>query len=366
MRVLHVLGERGFSGGEDQLLHVVRALAAAGHENLFVLQPEAAFAPHAAEHGRVLATQAMGGSLDWRAARALGRHLRDAGADLVHLADSRAHRLALGGGAGRAGSPPVVVTRRMDYPIKRPWRGRRLYGPRVAAIVAISQAVADEILRIGIPAERVHVIHDGVDEHFADGLEARRGAARARFGYAAEDLVLLSLASLRPRKGQRELIEAFLALRADHPRARLLLCGEGDDRAALEAQARAAGGAIQLPGRVDARDALAAADIACVPSRKEGLSVFSLEAQLAQRPVVASAVGGLLESVADEETGLLVPPQAPAALAAALGTLLGDEAARVRMGAAGRARVLARFTAARMAAKTVALYETLAGGRASD
>ena len=363
MRVLHILAERGFSGGEDQLLHVVRAVAAAGHENLFVLQPGAAFAPHAAAHGRVLAEQAMGGSLDWRAARALGRIVRGEAPDLVHLADSRAHKLGLLGGAGAAGTPPVVVTRRMDYPIKRPWLGRRLYGPRVAAIVAVSQAVADEILRVGVDPARVHVIHDGVDEHFADGLEELRAEARAALGCGAEEAVILSLASLRPRKGQRELIEAFARLQDAHPRARLLLCGEGDDRAELEARARAAGPRVVLPGRVEARQAVAACDIACIPSRREGLSVFSLEAQLARRPVVASRVGGLVESVADGETGLLVPPGDVAALAEALGALLDDEARRAAMGQAGRARVLANFTAARMAADTLALYERVAAAR---
>ena len=359
MRVLHIVAERGFSGGEDQLLHVVRALEAAGHENRFVLQPEAAFAPHAEAHGTIVDRVSMGGSLDLRAARHLGRLLRGEGIDLVHLADSRAHKLGLAGGAGKTGTPPVVVTRRMDYPIKRPWLGRRLYGPRVAAIVAVSAAVAREITKVGVPQDRVHVIHDGVDEHFADGLDDLRVEARDTFGLEPDHLAVLSLASLRPRKGQRELIQAFLELRAAHPRARLLLCGEGDDRAFLEDLARPAGDAIQLPGRVDARRALAAADIACIPSRKEGLSVFSLEAQLARRPVVASRVGGLVESVADGETGVHVPPEDPRALAGALAAVLGDAEIRARFGAAGRARVLERFTARQMATKTVALYEAV-------
>lgn len=365
MRVLHIVGERGFSGGEDQLLHVVRALAAAGDENLFILQPDAAFTPHAAAHGSVVATRRMGGSLDVGAARALGRLMRTAGADLVHLADSRAHKLAMLGGAGRGGRPPVVVTRRMDYPIKRPWLGRRLYGPRVAAIVAVSQAVADEITRIGVPPARVHVIHDGVDEAFADGLDGLRAQARADLGLPEDALVFLSLASLRPRKGQRDLIAAFADALSSHAEARLVLAGEGSDREHLEAAAAAAalGDRVLLPGRLDARAALAAADVACVPSLREGLSVFSLEAQLAARPVVASRVGGLVESVAAGETGLLVPPGDRAALAAALATLATDPQRRATLGAAGRARVLAGFTARHMATKTVALYERVAAAR---
>ncbi len=365
MRVLHILGERGFSGGEDQLLHVVRALEAAGHENRFVLQEDAAFVEHAEAHGSIVGRVRMRG---WQRlfAQALRRVLAGERADLVHLADSRAHKLGLRARADRRA--PVVVTRRMDYPVKFAALKRSLHGPRVAAFVAISQAVADELVKAGVEPSRVHVIHDGVDETFADGLDELRAAARAEAGFDAEHVVVLSLASLRPRKGQVHLVDAFQRLRADAPQARLVLAGDGSDRDALEARIGAAGldGVVHLPGRVAARPAMAAADIACVPSLKEGLSIFSLEAQLAERPVVASAVGGLVESVDDGTSGTLVPPGDPAALARALDPLLRDAALRARMGAAGRARVLARFTAARMAAKTVALYETLAGGRASD
>jgi glycosyltransferase involved in cell wall biosynthesis len=121
---------------------------------------------------------------------------------------------------------------------------------------------------------------------------------------------------------------------------------------------------VRLPGHVPARRALAAADVACVPSLKEGLSVFSLEAQAAGLPVVASAVGGLTESVEDGVTGRLVPPGDEAALAAALGDLLADPALRRRLGDAARVRVRERFTAARMAEATVGLYRRVAAGAA--
>ena len=160
MRVLHVLGECGFSGGEDQLLHVVRALEAAGHENAFVLQGDAAFAEHAEAHGAIVGRVRMRG---WQRlfAHALRRVLASEHVDLVHLADSRAHKLGMRAGADRRA--PVVVTRRMDYPVKRAALKRSLYGPRVAAFVAISQAVGDELVKAGVDVSRVHVIHDGVD-----------------------------------------------------------------------------------------------------------------------------------------------------------------------------------------------------------
>jgi glycosyltransferase involved in cell wall biosynthesis len=93
-----------------------------------------------------------------------------------------------------------------------------------------------------------------------------------------------------------------------------------------------------------------------MPSLMEGLGVAALEAMAAKRPLIASRVGGLGEVVVHEETGVLVPPGDPDALAIALGRLADDAAARARMGAAGRAHVLAHYTSARMAAGTLACY----------
>jgi glycosyltransferase involved in cell wall biosynthesis len=362
VRVLHILAERGVSGGEDQLLHVIRALQAAGHENRFVLQPGAAFKPLAEATGAVLAEIRMRNSLDVPAAFRIRRAMGRAEADLIHLADSRAHKLGMLARVGCAAGPPLVVTRRMDYPLRPTWSTRRLYGPRIAAVVAISAAVAAELAKAGVPPERIHLIHDGAGTEVAEGLAARRPEARRALGYDDEQLVVLAAASLRPRKGQIHLVQAFRTITSSRPEARLLLAGEGSDRAALEAAVREYGLAshVHLPGRLPIEQALAAADIACVPSLLEGLSVFSLEAQVCERPVVASRVGGLVEAIADGETGLLVRPGDPAALAAALERLLADPALRARMGAAGRARVLERFTASHMAQRTVALYETLA------
>jgi len=109
--------------------------------------------------------------------------------------------------------------------------------------------------------------------------------------------------------------------------------------------------------RRDVAACLAAADVVALPSLQEGLGVAALEAMAAGRPVVASRVGGLAEAVVHEETGLLVPPGDPTALATALARLARDPGLRARLGAAGRARVLAHYTAARMAEGTLACYE---------
>lgn len=361
MRILHILSERGFSGGEDQLAHVLERLSEAGHQNAVFLQPGAAFAETAERLHITTHELRMRNGFDLVAARKLRLVFGRVSCDLVHLADSRAHKL--GGLAVFGRRPPTMVaTRRMDYPLRRGWGMRRLYGKVVAGVVAVSEAVRTEIVAIGVAPERVHVIHDGVDPGRFEGLDEERGEARAALGLQPQDIVLLSAASLRPRKGQGPLLRAFAAVAERFPQAQLVLAGEGGDAQALATESRALGldKRVLLPGRLPTRTCLALGDIACIPSLKEGLSVFSLEAQCVGLPVVASRVGGLPESVADGTTGLLVAPGDEAELSAALGRLLEDADLRAEMGRAGRERVAQGFTARAMADKTVELYESLA------
>lgn len=360
MRILHVLGERAHAGGEVQLEHVLAALRDAGHESRMVIQPGAAFGEAAARLEVSCLELRMRNGFDLFAARRLRTLLRAESPDLLHLADARTHKLGMLA-TWRGPRPPIVVTRRLADRLRRGRFTRWAYG-RADAVVAISEATAEAVAAAGIRADRIHVIPDGIDPARFAGLEAIRQDARAALDLADDALVILCAATLGSRKGQAHLVRAFADLHPAVPRAVLVLAGEGPEAHVLENQVRELGleGAVRLPGRIDVRRALAAADIACVPSLMEGLSVFALEAQAAGVPVVASDVGGLPEAIADGETGILVEAGEVDPLADALNGLLDDPSRRARLGAAGPARVRARFDADTMAAATVALYERLA------
>ena len=361
MRIVHVVGERGYSGGEVQLRLLLAFLAERGHENRLVLQPAAAFGPVADELGLPHEPVAMRGSLHLGAARRIRRAVRAYAPDLLHLADARAHKLGALAFLGRT-RPPTVVTRRIAKDLRRGPVSRRLYGTAVDAVVAISDAVAATVRAVGTDPARIHVIHDGVEPTRFDAWRGRRAEARTAAGLPATHLVIVTAARLDPAKGQATLLAAFARLRRVHPDAFLVLAGEGPERAALEALVAQLGldGHVELSGRRDVPLLLGAADLACVPSRKEGLSVFALEAQAAGIPVVASRVGGLPEAVADGETGLLVPPGDVDALAHALTALAADPDRRAALGVAGRRRVFAQFTADHMAAATLEVYAAVA------
>src|SRR5262249_52553743 len=176
--------------------------------------------------------------------------------------------------------------------------------------------------------------------------------------------VVGNVAALVPHKGQRHLIEAARLVIQEMPDVRFVILGEGELREALERQVREhhLEKHILLPGfRTDVLRCLKSFDLFVMSSVTEGLGTSLLDAMACTRAVVATNVGGIPEIVEDRRTGLLVAPRDHAAMADAIVRLLGDNAARVRMGEACLARVQATFTVERMVAGTAAVYARVAG-----
>jgi glycogen(starch) synthase len=173
---------------------------------------------------------------------------------------------------------------------------------------------------------------------------------------------LLGIGRLVPFKGFDVALQAFRRVLDRLPRARLTLAGDGPERTALEHLAARLGvrDAVDFvgwvhPGRVQAL--MSAATLVLMPSRWEGLPLVALEAQAAGRPVVASRAGGLPEVVVDGETGRLVPPDAPEALADAVLALLARPVELARMGHAARERAARVFDQVRCVDEYAALLE---------
>jgi glycosyltransferase involved in cell wall biosynthesis len=204
--------------------------------------------------------------------------------------------------------------------------------------------------RLGVPAERIVVVCNGVD------TRAFPRASRER----SDTIRLGVLARLHRANGHETLLSALSILAARRAGWRCVLAGDGPEERRLRTLAASGGLAslVEFAGHSsDAPRFLATLDIYVHPCLVSGMPNAVLEAMATGLPVVATAVGGTPEAVVDGETGLLVPPRDPEALAAALERLIADEPLRRRMGAAGRARVEAHFSVERMVADTEALLE---------
>ncbi len=214
--------------------------------------------------------------------------------------------------------------------------------------IAISQGLARYLAETeGFEEEDFEIVHYGISAH------------DAVLPYAGGDPRLLCIGRLIPIKGHLVLLRALAQARAAVPGVSLHLAGRGPLEPALKSYARELGleQAVRFLGFVSpVRGAIEDAAIVVVPSLGEGFGMVALEAMERARPVIASAVGGLPEIVADGETGLVVPSGDAEALAGAIVALAGDLDRARAMGLAGRERALAEFTPERSAQRIEELY----------
>ena len=236
---------------------------------------------------------------------------------------------------------------------------------RADLIVANSGAVRDDVIaREHVDPARIRVIRNGVED--AEPMPpAMRASVREGWGFGPDQLVIGTVAVLKPRKGLEGLIRVATELLPRHPELRFAVIGDGRHRATLEGLIEAAGigDRFRLLGWVeDPRRVYGALDMLVHASEAEGLPNVVLEAAVAARPIVATAAGGTPEIVLDGETGLLVPVGDEPALAAAIERLVVDPELRERLAAGARAYALRTFGMDRLIEETTALYESLVAG----
>ena len=213
-----------------------------------------------------------------------------------------------------------------------------------------------------LPAAKVRTLRNGLDLSRFQAItdyQARRDQMRAALGYAPADVVISVTARLHEKKGHTYLFQAVERLRPRYPHLRVLLVGDGPQRAALEAecQERGLSDVVTFLGmRQDVADLLAASDISVLPSLLEGLGLVVLEAMAMRCPVVATRGGGTVELMEDGVHGLLVPPADVAALSDALERLMTDGQLRAALVENGYQHVLADFSFERMMQETETLY----------
>lgn len=234
----------------------------------------------------------------------------------------------------------------------------------VATTAEIGQALRDE----GYAQERILRIPNFVElARFSPPTLAERARLRADLGWEGRTVVLHS-GRLTERKGAPVLLEAFAAARqGPSPGGPPLLAflGDGPERAALQARAAALGlgDAVRFLGfQEDVTRYLRAADAFVLASRVEGLPNALLEAMAVGLAVVATRIGGSLEALGGDRTGLLVPPDDAAALGRELGRLLAEPDLRARLGAAGAARIAERFALEAVVPRYLELYRRLSAG----
>jgi glycosyltransferase involved in cell wall biosynthesis len=293
----------------------------------------------------------------------LSRIIQEADPDVVHLHSSKAGlagRLVL-----RNRIPTVFQPHSWSFLAARggvraaSLRWERAATRWTAITVCVSEAERAAGGHLGIGGRTV-VIRNGVElTSFAPQGGRDRVAARKELGLA-DAPTAVCIGDLTAQKGQLDLLEAWPQVLADVPEARLVIVGDGPDRARLARRAEDLSGVSLVGARSDVRAWLAAADVVAVPSRWDGMSLVPLEAMASARSVVATSVSGVVESVPDD-AGAIVAPQDRAMMAAALGQRLLDPSLAEEEGWAGRAHVEAHHDAATSAHELAHVYLRLVG-----
>ncbi len=343
MRVYEIITPSRIGGAETQVAALTRALREAG-DNVTVFCPAGRpFAAYLTEQGLRPVTWKTHGKFD---PVTLFRHaafIRREGIDVVHAHLSTG--AWLGSLAAHLAGRPCVATVH-GFTSVGWYRG-------ADRLVAVSGAIRDHLVGQGIATEKVVVIPNGID--LTRYTVQPIAEAKAALGLPAAPRVG-AVGRLSPEKGQDVLLRAWPAVRQALPDARLVLIGDGKMADPWHALAEELGiaASVEWAGFLaDPRAQMAACDVIAVPSRKEGLGLAAVEAMALGRPVAAAAVGGLRE-VVTPDSGLLIPPDDPPALADALLRLLATSVT------GGRARAEAAFSLTRQVTELRALFAAVA------
>ena len=376
MKVLHIIESLGVGGAETLLVNLLPELQRQGDEvTLAVMRGPFDLRPALEAQGvRVVVLAARHRWNLLGAARELASLVRSGGHAVVH-----AHLyfpaviVALSRRLGLSRAAHVVSFHNLAYApgVNKPgaglrwrrWLAASLYPRGFDAWLAVSAAVASHYQQ-ALGLRGVEVLHNPIPKALSD----RPGAAPADPAPASGVFSVLVPGRLVREKGHADFLQALAQLRSAGRALSVTFAGHGPLREALSQSLRETGlgDGVSITGilpHAQLLDAMAAADLVVVPSRFEGFGLTALEGMALGRPVIATTAGGLPEVIEHGVSGWLVPPQDPTQLAQAIARLMDDAPLRQRLGDAGRARALERFSLPVLTARLRDIYHRVAQAR---
>jgi glycosyltransferase involved in cell wall biosynthesis len=344
-----VASGREWRGGQRQVWLLAGALGRSGAEQVVVTGSGTELARRLQASGVRIRTASWQAGLDPRVLWPILQELRRSHA-VLHAHD--AHSLTLAGVCSALTGAPLVVTRRVVFPLQRGG-----FWLRARRVIAISEAVRDALVADGVSPDRIVVVPSAVD------LEGRSdpgpASLRRTLGLPENGRLAVSLAALTPEKEQSTLVAAAALLVRDLPDLHWVIVGEGPLRGVLEQRIAEAGltDRFHLAGQLpDPHTVLAGADVFVLSSASEGLGSSILAAMALGVPVVATRVGGIPELLGTG-AGLMVSPGDASAFAAAVQRVLAEPDLRENLTTIGR-REASQFSVHGMAERVLGVYRS--------
>ena len=354
--VLHIDSAKTWRGGQQQVLYLAERLT--DYHNIIACPPRSPLAERAKAIGLKVLPVEMHGEWDLLAVCKLKKIIRKNSIRIVHLHSSHAHALGLLA-AKSAGNCKVILSRRVDFPIKKNILSRVKYS-NVDRIIAISERVKQVLMADGLPKERIDVVYSGVDIQRFQNVAANyliSGLALNR-----EKLIIGNIAALAWHKDHRTLIETARIVLDEFPQVIFLIAGDGPLRREIEILIKKLNleEKVKLLGfRQDIPEILSILDLFVLSSSWEGLGTSLLDAFASRVPVVATNVGGIPEIVKDRVNGILVPPNNPGILARAIIHLLKNRDFARQMAEEGFKMVKEKFSIEKIVEQIRKIYDRL-------
>ncbi|HEY2456178.1 MAG TPA: glycosyltransferase family 4 protein [Candidatus Acidoferrum sp.] len=346
-------------GGQNQALLLLKGLYERGHAAELLTAKGSSLGRRAKRVG-IYVHEVSRGMLRVPAAIKIRGLISDGRVDLIHANEAHAVTAAWLAGAHR--SIPLVISRRVGYPIGRSQIARARYRA-ATCVVANSNWVAEQAANSGVPVDRLHVVYEGVEVPELPS-PTQREVARARWGIRSTHKVLGCVGALQADKGHEWVIRALAELQQECPECRLLIAGNGKYRPHLEELVEELGLRQKVIFAGFLKDISAvyeALDIFIFPSLFEGLGTSLLAAMGYGVPSITFFGCALGEIVESGRSGLQVEARNPRQIADAVAALLRDESFASEIAKSGRERVVEKFSADRMVEQMVQIYEEVLG-----
>lgn len=361
MKILHLNTEQTWRGGEQQTLYLMQGLRDANIISHLVCQPGSPMAQQAKNAGLKVFCFTMRGEADMIAAYHIRSLFRRFNYDIVHSHTSHAHTLAFFASFGTHAQR--LVTRRVDFSIFRHsflHLNDIKYRYLANYYIAISHEIRNVLVKDGIAAERIFVVHSGIDPHRFEA--SSKAHLIHEFDIQPDEKIVVNVAHLAGHKGQKYLVKAIPMVLEKLPAARFFIVGEGELMDELQSLAASLGldrKLIFTGFRSDVGAFYQVADLFVMSSVQEGLGTAVLDALAMGKPVVAANSGGIPEIVTDGLTGRLVSAADPTALARGIIEMLTSEDSAKDMAVRGQKMVRQKFSVKAMVAGNIAVYQKI-------
>jgi glycosyltransferase involved in cell wall biosynthesis len=366
-RVLHLISSSGFLGAENVVLELAKETTKAGFwvtigilENRNNIHME--LAERAKGEGLKVQIFPCRGRFDRGTISSIRSFINEEKPNLFHSHGYKSNFYSLFANRGKL---PWIVTnhlwKRTTYALKVYAYIDSLLMRKADKVIAVSEEIADEMTKKGIPSTKILVIDNGIDLQKFEN-KTRNNDLRKSFGLNGNHKIIGTIASLTEEKGHRYLIEAAKHVIDKCPECRFLIVGDGGQRHFLEKTVAGLGlteKVIFTGSRKDVPDILSMLDLFVLPSLKEGLPMALLEAMASKVPVIATSVGAIPKVIVNNKTGILVDPGNANVLSTAILALLHNGQTAYRLASTGFQKVKTEYSAQMMSSRYVNLYRNI-------